>query len=222
MVSGTSLLLYRYLAINYPQSNLMTPRRAITTISIIWIVAFSIQSPWLIFYQERSFTVGGDEVRTHCYLSSVGVVSEKWLVLEVFITCYVLPLTLILVFYSLIGTKVWRRRVQGIGGSKTDKKIQQSKIRVTGMLVVVAAVFAVSWLPLYTIQIRVMFGPTMSIWERDLIQNTLAPMSQWLGSANSCVNPIIYCFFSRNFRRSFFHCACVPEKDKKPARSIHL
>lgn len=213
--------LYRYLAINYPQSNLMTPHRAIVTIAIIWIVAFCIQSPWLIFYQERSFTVGGHEVR-HCYLSAVGVVSEKWLVLGVFITCYVLPLTLILIFYSLIGTRVWRRRVQGIGGSKTEKKIQQSKIRVTGMLVVVAAVFAVSWLPLYTIQIRVMFGPSMSFWERDLIQNTLAPMSQWLGSANSCVNPIIYCFFSRNFRRSFFHCACVPEKAKKQARSTHL
>jgi len=29
------------------------------------------------------------------------------------------------------------------------------------------------------------------------------PVTQWAGSANSCVNPYIYCFFSKKFRAGF-------------------
>lgn len=217
----------RYLAICYPQTTLITPRRALGTIFIIWIVAFFIQTPWLVFYRQRTFgpsIVTGEMSTTVCFASAIsgGYISEKWLVVGVFMTCYVIPLSLIIVFYCLIGTRVWQRRVQGIGGSQVVKKIQQSKIRVTVMLVVVAAVFAMSWLPLYAIQIKVMFGRTMTTWEREVIQNTLSPLSQWLGSANSCVNPIIYCFFSRSFRKSFFQFICVKPTKNSSRQNIEV
>ena len=31
----------------------------------------------------------------------------------------------------------------------------------------------------------------------------IIPVTQWAGSANSCVNPFIYCFFSNKFRAGF-------------------
>jgi len=31
----------------------------------------------------------------------------------------------------------------------------------------------------------------------------IIPVTQWAGSANSCVNPFIYCFFSHKFRAGF-------------------
>ncbi len=44
------------------------------------------------------------------------------------------------------------------------------------------------------------------------------PVAQWLGSANSCVNPIIYCLFSKKFRQGFtviVHC-CKKTKKQSP------
>ena len=35
------------------------------------------------------------------------------------------------------------------------------------------------------------------------VVQVIMPVTQWAGSANSCVNPFIYCFFSRKFRDGF-------------------
>jgi len=102
----------------------------------------------------------------------------------------------------LSGVKVCRRKVAGIRGSQTERNIQASKIRIVRMLITVAVFFALSWLPLYSIKLRILFGSKMQGEEKALMQLYLLPIFQWLGSANSCVNPFIYCFFSTQFRRS--------------------
>ena len=38
-----------------------------------------------------------------------------------------------------------------------------------------------------------------------LAAQVIMPVTQWAGSANSCVNPFIYCFFSNKFRAGFKH-----------------
>lgn len=29
------------------------------------------------------------------------------------------------------------------------------------------------------------------------------PVAQWLGASNSCINPVLYCFFNDKYRRGF-------------------
>ncbi len=117
-----------------------------------------------------------------------------------FLTCYLVPLCFILTCYSLIGIKVWQRSVGGIRGSRTERNIQKAKVRVVRMLVVVAMFFMLSWLPLYSIRMRILFGPKMTENEREVVR-VIIPIAQWLGSANSCINPFIYCYFSVQFRK---------------------
>ena len=41
-----------------------------------------------------------------------------------------------------------------------------------------------------------------------MVAMVLTPVAQWLGSANSCFNPFIYCFFSTRFRNGSRNLVC--------------
>lgn len=71
------------------------------------------------------------------------------------------------------------------------------------MLFVVVIIFMLSWLPLYAIFIRIKLGnEKIDEWE-DCLLGYVTPMAQWLGSSNSCINPILYAFFNEKYRRGF-------------------
>lgn len=99
--------------------------------------------------------------------------------------------------------KVARRRGDRIAsGSAAAANIRRSKTRLLRMLVVVVALFAASWLPLYAVQLRMMFAPVggFSDVEKNVLRMYVGPVAQWLGAANSCLNPFVYCYFNCGFR----------------------
>ena len=196
-------LFYRYFAIFRPHKSVITPRRAWIAIALIWLVPMVIQTPWAVCYVHKPFAVRLDNhtityVNT-CYLHCSKEFHRGFFLGVVFLSCYLVPLCFITVCYSLIGIKVWKRSVAGIRGSKAERNIHRSKIRIVRMLITVALFFAFSWLPLYSLRLRDLFGEKIS---RSTYVTWLLPISQWMGSANSCVNPFVYCYFSVQFRRS--------------------
>ena len=123
--------------------------------------------------------------------------------LFVFLTCYLLPLVCISVFYALIGARVWRRRVGNLAvQSRAAANIRRSKTRLLRMLVTVVVLFAASWMPLYVINLRRLFAapPAAGSLEKQILERYVAPLAQWLGASNSCINPFVYCYFSHGFR----------------------
>ena len=131
----------------------------------------------------------------------------------VFLTCYLLPLACISVFYALIGARVWRRRVGHLAvQSRAAANIRRSKTRLLRMLVTVVVLFAASWLPLYAINLRRMFAdpPGAGSVEKRVLERYVGPLAQWLGASNSCINPFVYCYFSHGFssrtKRQDIHC----------------
>ncbi len=73
---------------------------------------------------------------------------------------------------------------------------------VVKMLSVVTLVFLLSWLPLHMIVMRLKFAENISDGEYNL-HGSLMPFAQWLGSWNSSVNPILYAFLNKKFRKMF-------------------
>ena len=169
---------------------------------VIWLIPAFVQTPWAIYYSYISYLSPKYDTKVRvCYPNFDTIAIERGYFLGVmFLMCYLLPLCFILICYSLIGIKVMRRNVAGIRGSRTERNIQKSKVRVVSMLVVVAVFFTLSWLPLYSIRMRILFGSPLEESERSVLK-ILAPIAQWLGAANSCVNPFIYCYFSVQFRK---------------------
>lgn len=121
----------------------------------------------------------------------------------VFLCCYTIPLCSISVCYAMIGYRVSNRELPG-GESTVSPAVRQSTYKALKMISIVVAYFALSWLPLYAANIRMTFqSEKISETERDILITIVIPIAQWLGSSNSCINPIIYCFCSKKWRSHF-------------------
>jgi hypothetical protein len=85
--------------------------------------------------------------------------------------------------------------------ARNSGKNQENKKRVTRMIVAVIIVFAVCWTPLHIVLVLKAFGKYYDhLYEGLVILNILA---QCLAYSNSCLNPLLYAFFSPNFRAAF-------------------
>ena len=81
-----------------------------------------------------------------------------------------------------------------------DVKGKENKVRVTRMIIIVIVIFAVCWLPLQLLLLLKAFG----IYSTGNKFITLMVFAQCLAYCNSCMNPILYAFFSTNYRAAFW------------------
>uniref|UniRef100_A0A8C1UVX8 Gastrin/cholecystokinin type B receptor n=1 Tax=Cyprinus carpio TaxID=7962 RepID=A0A8C1UVX8_CYPCA len=101
-------------------------------------------------------------------------------------------------------TKVDRPR------SNTSEATLMAKKRVIRMLIVIVAMFFICWMPLYSVN-------TWKAFDLPSAHRALsgAPISfiHLLSYTSACVNPVIYCFMNKRFRKALlttFSCCCLP------------
>ncbi|KAK7014478.1 hypothetical protein SK128_016335, partial [Halocaridina rubra] len=83
---------------------------------------------------------------------------------------------------------------------------EDSEVRqVISMLVVVVVLFVICWGPILIVNVLKAFG-TLSLYSPTT--KHLATAADLLSYCNSCVNPVVYGFMSRNFRESFYQVLC--------------
>lgn len=183
----------------YPQTKRLTPKNACVMIAVIWFLPMCIFIPWIVVYRQIIYRIKGFDyiLCTAEWLPS----QRKTFMLFTTVACYLLPLLFIATFYLLIGLRVWKRKVRGLQG-RAERNINKSKVQIVRMLVVVFVVFVFSWMPLYTTELRLIFGSELEGNAKTIFKNYIIPFAQWLGASNSCVNPFIYVYFSKYFRRS--------------------
>ncbi|XP_030373993.1 neuropeptide SIFamide receptor [Scaptodrosophila lebanonensis] len=201
----------RFIAIWWPLKQ-MTKRRARFMILGIWVIALTTTIPELLFFT----LVPAEEVLPEALLSLYsrslylcqavwppGADGNLYFLLAHLVACYLLPLSLITLCYVLIWIKVSTRSIPGDSkDAQMDRMQQKSKVKVIKMLVAVVILFVLSWLPLYVIFARIKFGTDISTEEFAIIEK-LTPVAQWLGSSNSCINPILYAAFNKKYRLGF-------------------
>lgn len=188
----------------------------------IWVIALLSTIPWALFFELVPIFPEAPEVMLCIEIWPPGLDGALYFLLANLIACYLLPMVLITLCYVLIWIKVWKRSIPGDSkDAQMDRMQQKSKIKVVKMLIAVVILFVLSWLPLYIIFARIKFGnsfPSACVIE-NCIDKSLAgkviepkeeeflqiatPIAQWLGSSNSCINPILYAFFNKKYRRGF-------------------
>ncbi|XP_030562788.1 neuropeptide SIFamide receptor isoform X1 [Drosophila novamexicana] len=201
----------RFIAIWWPLKQ-MTKRRARIMIIGIWVIALVTTIPWLLFFD----LVPAEEVFSDALVSSYtqpqylcqevwppGTDGNLYFLLANLVACYLLPMSLITLCYVLIWIKVSTRSIPGelSKDAQMDRMQQKSKVKVIKMLVAVVILFVLSWLPLYVIFARIKFGSDISQEEFEILKKVM-PLAQWLGSSNSCINPILYSV-NKKYRRGF-------------------
>ncbi|KAH8310368.1 hypothetical protein KR044_000988 [Drosophila immigrans] len=201
----------RFIAIWWPLKQ-MTKRRARIMIIGIWVIALVTTIPWLLFFD----LVPAEEVFSDALVSTYtqpqylcqevwppGTDGNLYFLLANLVACYLLPMSLITLCYVLIWIKVSTRSIPGemSKDAQMDRMQQKSKVKVIKMLVAVVILFVLSWLPLYVIFARIKFGSDISQEEFEILKKVM-PVAQWLGSSNSCINPILYSV-NKKYRRGF-------------------
>ncbi|XP_029342413.1 neuropeptide SIFamide receptor-like [Acyrthosiphon pisum] len=167
---------------------------------IIWIISLTITMPWAIYFDLQPMEEGSDN--QICLESWPTVESGNlYFVLANLLLCYVLPLTVIAVCYMFIWQKVSRRKVPGEPMHNGANMVQRSKMKVITMIMYVVVLFAVSWLPLYVAFSLIKFWPLPPAVESYTVASL--PVAQWLGAANSSINPLLYAIFNHRFRDGY-------------------
>lgn len=138
---------------------------------------------------------GGYAVCTFLQSEAEGGWSYKSFQIAFFSTSYVVPLLLICGLYITTLKRLWR----GPGGKRVSAKSRRGKWRVTRMVIIVVVIFAVCWCPIQLVLLLKSLNCYPMAPGTLIIQIT----SHTLAYTNSCVNPILYGFFSENFRKSF-------------------
>jgi 7 transmembrane receptor (rhodopsin family) len=89
-------------------------------------------------------------------------------------------------------------------GQVRDDPITASRRRVARLLIVVAVLFASSWLPYHAVSLYFNF-----VKKNEPVSLAVLSVALLLGHSQSAQNPIVYCIMSTTFRRamiSALHC----------------
>uniref|UniRef100_A0A3B3Z6P1 Alpha-2B adrenergic receptor n=1 Tax=Periophthalmus magnuspinnatus TaxID=409849 RepID=A0A3B3Z6P1_9GOBI len=96
--------------------------------------------------------------------------------------------------------------IQGTPTSRRKAMVNREK-RFTFVLAVVMGVFVICWFPFFfTYSLQAICPETCTI------PNPLFKFFFWIGYCNSCLNPVIYTIFNKDFRRAFKRILCRDTK----------
>ena len=194
----TALSLDRYIVIRHPvrSRTISTTSHARKIIFCIWIVSCGIMIPLLIV---RTLNVQKDVITiAFCHENWPGSNSRKIYDVILFVFIYVIPGSVVVVSYSATGCHLM---TANRNLARTDSEVSQSlkviagRRRVAKMLLVLAILFALSWLPYYTIMLYTDFNNT-----KDASLTALS-FALLLGHSHSAQNPVIYCIMNSSFKR---------------------
>ncbi|XP_006869730.1 PREDICTED: galanin receptor type 2 [Chrysochloris asiatica] len=181
----------RYLAIRYPlhSRELRTPRNALAAIGFIWGLSLLFSGPYLSYYGQLQ-------------LANLTVCHPVWsasrrraMDLCTFIFSYLLPLLVLGLTYARTLCYLWHTVDPVSAGSGA----RRAKRQVTRMIVIVATLFCLCWMPHHALILWVWFGR----FPLTRATYALRILSHLVSYANSCVNPIVYALVSKHFRKDF-------------------
>ncbi|KAM9316487.1 type-1 angiotensin II receptor [Gastrophryne carolinensis] len=196
----TCLSIDRYKAIVHPMKSRMgrTMMVAKVTCIAIWIIACLASLPIVIF--RRVMTVKGVNVTICGYYYGSSNTQKAFLVaigVTKNVLGFIIPFLIILTSYTLIG-KTLNTTYQG----------QRTKTRyddIFKMIVAIIFVFFFCWLPhqVFTfLDNLILLEHIKDCKVQDIVDSAL-PVTICIAYFNSCLNPFLYGFFGKNFRKHF-------------------
>lgn len=125
--------------------------------------------------------------------------ASKDYTIVLFVFLYVIPLVLVVIFYSALLRELWRGKHLHHNRTVACKENQA----VLRMIVTVIVTFAVCWLPLHVTVFIVLFTKDELV-QRCGLSPVLIFIGWFMGHVNCALNPIIYFIYNENFRSEFF------------------
>lgn len=192
-------------------------------ILLIWVLAVVIMCPAALALTVEQipnhYMVYGDDLNHtmplySCYEDFAKPHMGKVYTVVLFLHIYLVPLTIIMIMYGSIGVKLCssllasREPPMADGAVEAGERrgrqpmISRKKMMVIKMLILVALLFMLSWLPLWTLMMMAYYAGLDSD-QMEVLTSYIFPFAHWLAFANSSINPIIYGYYNENFKKGF-------------------
>ncbi|XP_063420873.1 QRFP-like peptide receptor [Mytilus trossulus] len=201
----STLSVDRFLAIRHPMifRRVSNTRAATRIIIVIWIVSIVIMAPLLIVKKVNTLHLFEEPIH-FCHEIWPHITHRQAYDICLFLFVYVIPGIVIFIAYSLIGNKLWTedknlQRTESETSKGIGRHVMSGRKRVAKMLIALAVLFAVCWLPYYVVSLYLDFTT-------EGVKNFLLvlPFTILLGHSNSAFNPILYFYSSQSFRKYLY------------------
>lgn len=184
----------------------LEPMRTLIIIIPIWIFSGILFLPYCFYFNLVNYDHYSITVQLCLQQFPSKDESRLYFMIVNFAIAFIIPLFAIIAFYIYIYGTIVRRPTLAVD-KNAQARDQRVKLKVTHMMVTVVITFAASWFPFYCFFAYVIYNEE----SLDLLfVQILRAILQWLVLANSCINPILYAYFSRKFRRAFREILVLP------------
>ncbi|XP_068018489.1 probable G-protein coupled receptor 19 [Melanerpes formicivorus] len=190
-----SICLDRFYTIVYPLSFKVSREKAKKMILASWLFEALFASPAFFFYGSNS----DDHCNFFLPATWEGVLYGVIHLLVVFL----IPSLLIILFYQKVVKHIWRIGTDGRTVRRTMNIVPRTKVKTIKMFLMLNAVFLLSWLPFYVVQL---WHPQ----EMEYRKSSLVFLAiTWSSFSSSASKPTLYSVYNANFRRGMKETFCM-------------
>ncbi|XP_071548338.1 neuropeptide F receptor-like [Panulirus ornatus] len=203
-ISITAIALDRYQVIVYPTKDSLKTVGAVLMLLLIWVISFILALPNFIWRTLKHHVINLPD------LYSVNFCFEDWPTehgrgyysVFVILVQYCLPIVTVSVSYAMICRKLKFRMANSIvRSSKKGERDDRRMKKTNTLLIAIALIFCLSWLPLNLYNLVVDFyNPFGDDMETMLVVYAVCHM---MGMSSACSNPLMYGWLNDNFRKEF-------------------
>ncbi|CAH3989262.1 unnamed protein product [Pieris brassicae] len=204
-----------------PEPRLRPPgrRQALLLLGLLWTLAALIFIPLALVAFVRTESVPIlSHTRTNLSIETkeIQFCTEEWpsagsrqqFGAFSFTLVYAIPGCITIISYACMGRTLCSVRPpfdidEGNISMQQGLRLVRERKRVAWILLLLAVLFAVCWLPYNTLQLLL---DVNLLSTNDL--SFYLPYALFIGHANSAINPIVYCLMTRNFQRSLRKLLC--------------
>ncbi|XP_055904468.1 neuropeptide F receptor isoform X2 [Eupeodes corollae] len=210
-ISISAIAFDRYQVIVYPTRNSLQFLGAISTLMGIWFLALILASPMFIF--KRLVHADIPSLLQTVGIKGISFCIEDWphnhgrFYYSIFSLCvqYLLPIVIVSGAYFGIYNKL-KSRITVVAVQTSQRKVERGRRmkRTNCLLISIAVIFGVSWLPLN------FFNLYADMKRSAVTQSILVGYAfcHMIGMSSACSNPLLYGWLNDNFRKEFQELLC--------------
>ena len=182
-------------------------------VAAIWTYAFITSAPFIYSVRikpvktcsKENNGTGKCKEYSFCHLPSDGKTQLSRTIY--FFLAFVFPLMYMVLAYTNIAVSLWKRSKTGI----IHGAVAKCKVKSTRLMVVAVLGFVFCWGPTFWVDLLMVYGAI----EDSFLLEVWCFITQ---TSSSCINPVIYAFFSPEFRKLFVRFCCCGCSCRRCAR----